>query len=170
MTDIGKFLAMRVYHGLSVMLYGDLGSGKTLLACSIGSGLGARGMKSPTFAIESVHEIPGKNFALVHFDLYRLDSRAESEENFENRNEDVFMSLEEHVTDGDALVIEWAERWLDPPDADRWDVRLSIRGESSRLIEFSAFGERALGTLAESYENILSLAKFESERETIGGS
>jgi tRNA threonylcarbamoyladenosine biosynthesis protein TsaE len=160
MADIGKFLAIRVYKGLSVMLYGDLGSGKTLLARSIGSALGVQGMKSPTFAIVSVHEIPGKNFALVHSDLYRLDSLTGSEGNFGNRNEDVFMSLEEHIADGDALMIEWAERWIAPPNADRWDVRLSIRGGSSRLIEFSAFGEHALGTLADSYENILNLAKF----------
>ncbi|MDR3322387.1 MAG: tRNA (adenosine(37)-N6)-threonylcarbamoyltransferase complex ATPase subunit type 1 TsaE, partial [Synergistaceae bacterium] len=68
----GEALARHAYSGLLVLLMGDLGSGKTLLAKSVGSFLGAADMRSPTFMIELVHKLPGKNFSIAHFDLYRL--------------------------------------------------------------------------------------------------
>jgi tRNA threonylcarbamoyladenosine biosynthesis protein TsaE len=146
-SKIGEALAQGLYPGLSVLLSGDLGAGKTALARSMGEPLGVSGMKSPTFAIEAVHDVPGKGFSLVHCDLYRISCDDDA----------VFMSLEERIADGDALLIEWGELWQSPPDADRWDINISILGEGSRMFELSAYGDRALSALGEAYCRILDI-------------
>ena len=146
-SKIGTALAQALYPGLSVLLSGDLGAGKTALARSVGESLGVSGMKSPTFAIEAVHGVPGRDFSLVHCDLYRMSGDDGA----------VLMSLEERLADGDALLIEWGERWQDPPDADRWDINISILGEGLRMFELSAHGDRAVSALSGAYCGILDI-------------
>jgi tRNA threonylcarbamoyladenosine biosynthesis protein TsaE len=147
-SKIGEALAYALYPGLSVLLTGGLGAGKTALARSIGRALGVGRMKSPTFAIEAVHRLPGKDFSLVHCDLYRLSLGGDDA---------VFMSIEERIADGDALLIEWGERWRTPPDSDRWDINISILGENERMFALSASGCRALSALSEAYCRILDI-------------
>jgi tRNA threonylcarbamoyladenosine biosynthesis protein TsaE len=150
-SKIGEALAFCLYPGLSVLLAGDLGAGKTALAQSIGAALGVRRMKSPTFAIETARKVPGKNFSLVHCDLYRISG-----------DDAVFMSIDERIADGDAVLIEWGELWQTPPDADRWDINISIRGDNGRIFELSAYGGRALSALSEAYGRILDISTAEA--------
>lgn len=56
-----------------VVLYGELGSGKTAFARGILSGLGYSGIvSSPTFTLVNEYETAG--FTVAHFDMYRVNN------------------------------------------------------------------------------------------------
>ncbi|MDR1021227.1 MAG: tRNA (adenosine(37)-N6)-threonylcarbamoyltransferase complex ATPase subunit type 1 TsaE [Synergistaceae bacterium] len=154
-SEIGRVLAVCLYPGLCVLLNGDLGSGKTLLARAMGAAMGVSRMKSPTFTIEAVHKIPGRDFSLLHCDLYRIDTPSSGDEA-------VFSSIEERLASGDLALIEWGERWNTPPDSDRWDISISISAELMRSFGLRAFGRRAAAALSEAYAGILDSAAMEA--------
>jgi tRNA threonylcarbamoyl adenosine modification protein YjeE len=149
-AKIGRMLARGLYGGLLVLLSGGLGSGKTLLVRAMGMELGVDGVKSPTFAIESVHCLPDgseKKFRFVHADLYRLEDTSET-----------VIQLDEHIEEGDVVLVEWGERWSAPRREDRWDVLVKTEagaGEDDREIILTAHGERAIRELSDSYVMIL---------------
>ncbi|MDR1966882.1 MAG: tRNA (adenosine(37)-N6)-threonylcarbamoyltransferase complex ATPase subunit type 1 TsaE [Synergistaceae bacterium] len=152
---IARFLAAQVYGGLTVILSGALGAGKTALVRGIAEALGASGVKSPTFAIESRHRLPEKEFELVHADLYRLGSVPACS--------DEALQMEELVSGKGAslLLVEWGERWENPPLTDRWDVAVSMPedvrdgGTSVRVLDFAAWGMKALEKLSAAYSALL---------------
>lgn len=146
---VGCELAQEVYPGLAVLLYGDLGAGKTFLLRALGEALGAGRMKSPTFTVEAVHRLPGRSYPFVHADLYRLDGAADSSS----------LMLDERIEEGAILAVEWAELWKSPPVVDRWDIRLSIAGEEVRILELAAFGERALGAMSRVCERLFGVCR-----------
>ncbi len=96
---IGEGLARELAPGGALLLYGDLGAGKTVLVQGIAAGLGIdpREVQSPTFTLVREHRAAGGR--LVHVDLYRL------------RPEDVAATgLEELLAGPGIKVVEWAER------------------------------------------------------------
>ena len=141
---IGASLAENSYPGLLVLLSGDLGAGKTALIQAIGAALGVRGIKSPTFAIESIYKLQNKNTNLVHADLYRLHSCTAA-----------VIQLEEYLENGDIVLVEWGERWTQAAAEDRWDIMITDTGEEeTRAIDFTAHGARALSALSDSFMQI----------------
>ena len=94
----GEKLAATLMPGTFVLLYGDLGAGKTAFVRGLASGLGAdpADVSSPTFVL--VQHYRGR-LPLTHVDLYRLDSAAAIDD----------LGLEELVGTG-VLAVEWAER------------------------------------------------------------
>ena len=117
----GERFAARLKPGDVVLLYGDLGAGKTAFVRGLAKGLGASPdeVSSPTFTL--IQEYTG-SVSLQHVDLYRLKP-----------SEIEGLGLDE-LTDGNAVVaIEWAERWPDAP-RDSWTVRLQHEGEDQRRI------------------------------------
>lgn len=97
---LGKALAGSLKPGAVVALYGDLGSGKTVLTKGIGSALGiaSEEISSPTFTI--VNEYLAGTIPLFHFDAYRIES---PEELFDLGYEDYFF--------GEGIcIVEWADR------------------------------------------------------------
>ena len=142
-AEVGKALAGCLYGGLLVLLSGGLGSGKTELVRSIGEALGVLDIKSPTFAIESIHSMTGRSFSLVHADLFRLgDPSAEIEQ------------LGAYVMEGHVVLVEWGQMWKNPPDNDRWDIEIepaSDEEDGRRVISMAGFGEDALGGLCGAY-------------------
>lgn len=104
--SLGRALAPPAWLGLT----GSLGAGKTRLAQGVARGLGFAGrVRSPSFVLE--HRYKGR-VGIRHLDLYRLESAPED--------------LESSWLDGhdDVILVEWAERVLEPPDDALW-IRMS---------------------------------------------
>lgn len=108
-----------------VLLYGELGAGKTLFAKGLAAGFGVSDVdevSSPTFTL--VNQYPGR-IRIYHIDLYRIETGALDG-----------LGLEEIFDDPNAAVIvEWAERLgkFETPGATR--VFLSYVDDHSRKIE-----------------------------------
>ena len=145
-TDrLGKILAKWIYPGLALLLFGDLGAGKTHLCKGIGKTLGFTAVRSPSFAIINRYE---GEVPFIHCDLYRLSAAAVP----------VF-ELDEAIMEGAFLVVEWADRWMSPPDEDVWRVAIEydLDDESEeRIARLSALGDRAQTLLASAVEEFLS--------------
>ena len=101
-ATIARKLAATLSGGDVVLLYGDLGAGKTAFVRGLAEGLGVppEAVSSPTFTL--VQEYRGGRLTLFHADLYRLNDPREIDD----------LGLYEIAEDG-VLAIEWAEK-LDP--------------------------------------------------------
>jgi len=122
---IGRQLASSLHPGDVVLLFGDLGAGKTAFARGLAEGLGASrdDVSSPTFTI--VQEYRGGRLPLVHVDLYRLDDPREVDD----------LGLDEIAAEG-VLAIEWADKLrVVPTGATR--VRITQGDGDLRSIEIS---------------------------------
>ncbi len=120
--EAARQFAERLPGGSIVLLFGDLGAGKTAFVRGLAAGLGRDpdAVSSPTFTL--IQRYDG-NPPLYHVDLYRLQE-AEAED----------LGLEELWTSGGVVAIEWAEKLLvRPPGA--IEVRILDEGEDNRRIE-----------------------------------
>ncbi len=126
-ADIAADLARRLPPGAVVMLFGDLGAGKTAFVRGFveGVGIDPDEVSSPTFTIVQAYG----GGRVQHVDLYRLGP-AETDD----------LGLEE-LPDGGALVcIEWADR-LPRPVPGAVSVRIHDRGGDSRELVIDLPGE-----------------------------
>ena len=114
--------------GDTVLLNGDLGVGKSVIARGVARGLGVEGpMPSPTFTIMIPYEGRKK---LYHFDLYRLS----------DPDEYYAAGLDEFVGGDGVAMVEWPEMAeLEPRPA--LDMRI-FRGTDveERRIEIDNYG------------------------------
>lgn len=99
--ELGVQLAARLMPDSNVLLFGDLGSGKTHFTKGIAKGLGISEMvKSPTFAYVNKYDLEAGPH-VYHYDLYRL----EKGQDFES------IGLTDTMHDPHAInIIEWADR------------------------------------------------------------
>ena len=121
-SALGRQLAPTLSAGAWLLLYGDLGSGKTAFVRGLAEGLGANpdDVSSPTFTL--MQEYRGGRLPLLHVDLYRLNDPREIYD----------LGLEE-LGQGAVLAIEWSER-LPAPPADAVTVRIEHVGDDERRI------------------------------------
>ena len=105
MIDFGKKIAADLKGGDVVLLYGELGAGKTTLTRGIALGLGIKSnIVSPTFTLMQIYKMKNekikmKNF--VHIDTYRL----------ENEKQLIEIGAEDYIGDPETVcVIEWPEK------------------------------------------------------------
>jgi tRNA threonylcarbamoyladenosine biosynthesis protein TsaE len=98
-VSVGRAVAATLQPGAVVLLYGDLGAGKTAFVKGLAEGLGVprHEVSSPTFTL--IQEYRGGRITLFHVDLYRLDDPREIAD----------LGLDEIAADG-VLAIEWAEK------------------------------------------------------------
>jgi tRNA threonylcarbamoyladenosine biosynthesis protein TsaE len=120
-TDAGARLASELKAGDVVLLYGDLGAGKTAFVRGLARGLGAQAddVTSPTFTL--VQEYRGR-VTLYHVDLYRLEPIEVDD-----------LGLDELVSGSAIVAIEWAERWSERP-TDAIEVRITETDDNARAI------------------------------------
>jgi tRNA threonylcarbamoyladenosine biosynthesis protein TsaE len=125
-ASAGEALGRGLRPGDVVLLYGDLGAGKTAFVRGLARGVGANpdDVSSPTFTI--VQEYAGPSSTLYHVDLYRLEP-AEIDD----------LGLEDLVSGDGIVAIEWAERWKGRPD-DVMEVWIEDLGEDRRRIRVNA--------------------------------
>lgn len=141
---IGKLIAGNLKSGDIICLFGELGSGKTVLVKGIAEGLGIKGEKiiSPSFVLIREHH-QGK-LPLYHFDLYRLKSPSAI----------LGLGYEEYFYDEGITVIEWADRLKYLLPGESLKIEISFRTPAQRLLEFSAKGSRYKELLGEIRENL----------------
>ena len=131
-TDTMSFaarLSPMLAAGDTVLLLGELGAGKSVLARGIARGVGVKGpMPSPTFTLMVPYEANGRR--LYHFDLYRL---ADPEEYYA-------AGLDEFVGGDGVAVVEWPQMAeLEPVPA--LTVRIArAGGDDERRIEIENDG------------------------------
>ena len=130
--NLGKKIGEKISAGVTVLLYGDLGTGKTVLIRGVGEAMKVSGVRSPSFTLINEYESPAGIF-LIHSDLYRLEES------------NVFaLGLEEFAGASDSvLFIEWPERWKNPPVNDVIKIFLKALNESEREIKIFAEGLKA---------------------------
>jgi tRNA threonylcarbamoyladenosine biosynthesis protein TsaE len=123
-SAVGEQLAQSLRSGDVVLLYGELGAGKTAFVRGMARGLGAPAddVSSPTFTL--IQEYAGR-VTLYHVDLYRLEPREIPD-----------LGLEDLVLGDGVVAIEWADRWPGRPD-DVIDVTIEDVGGDDRRITVS---------------------------------
>ncbi len=127
--DFGKKLGKLLRPGDLILLYGDLGSGKTTFVKGIAEGIEVNPevyITSPTFSLVNIYE--GK-YTLYHIDLYRIS--------FE---EAVELGIWEFLSDG-IVVIEWADKLEEIPKEDFLEVVFEFLEDSKRKVVITGYGE-----------------------------
>lgn len=121
-ANIGKLIASIANKGDVILLYGDLGAGKTTMTKGLALGLGiSERVNSPTFNIMKLY-LSGK-FPMAHIDAYRL----------EDSNKDI--GLEEFIGVNTLCVIEWPDYISEYLPSEFLKITLTHAGENSRNIE-----------------------------------
>ena len=123
-SNVGELLARTLRPGDVVLLYGELGAGKTAFVRGLARGLGAdpEGVSSPTFTL--IQEYAGR-IPLYHVDLYRLQPQEIPD-----------LGLDDLVLGDGVVAIEWADRWPGRPAA-AVEVTIEHSGEDARSIQVS---------------------------------
>ena len=128
---LGKELAKHLKPGDIILLFGDLGTGKTTLTQGLCIGLGLNKqayISSPTFTY--MNQYKGIH-AINHIDLYRLDTISQIEA----------LGIEENLFSEDISIIEWSEKLFLENNINnqpglgidkRIEVRISIDKENHR--------------------------------------
>jgi len=127
--NFGKKLGILLKPGDLILLYGDLGSGKTTFVKGLAESLEVNPdlyITSPSFSLINVYE--GK-YTIYHVDLYRLDI-LEVED----------LGLWEYLNEG-VVVIEWADRLKMTLKDDYIEVFFEFLDYLKRKITFVGYGE-----------------------------
>lgn len=123
--SFGMRLGKGLLPGDVVILTGELGSGKTVLAKGICMGLGLedpRQVTSPSFTLLQIYE---GRIPIYHMDYYRLGTKEEVTQS----GLDPFSYWE------GVVLVEWGERFPDLLTRTHIQVRIKYLEEEARLIE-----------------------------------
>jgi tRNA threonylcarbamoyladenosine biosynthesis protein TsaE len=129
LTDLATRLAANLAPGDTVVLSGEVGSGKTTFVRGAVRALGVRDrVTSPTYQLARGYDglVDGRRVAVNHLDLYRL-------EGIEDRD---VLELDDYLEPGAVTFIEWAEPALDLLE-DPTVVRISHETPTTRLLSLS---------------------------------
>jgi tRNA threonylcarbamoyladenosine biosynthesis protein TsaE len=116
---LGEMLGGELAPDGILLLSGQLGAGKTVLAQGVARALGvpANQVQSPSFILVREHQ--GTVGRFIHIDLYRLEP-----------GETESLGLDEVLAGEGVKVIEWAERLPHPP-ASALGLEMRVGGEGA---------------------------------------
>lgn len=128
---LGRTIGQRLHGTLTILMFGELGSGKTALAQGLAQGLEvpqAFTVTSPTYTL--INEYPGR-LPFFHVDLYRLPTPVDPEA----------LGLVDIFAGNGVTAVEWAER-LHPSDRPlpRMEVAFTVIGDNDRTIRLIGYG------------------------------
>lgn len=132
----GRFLGEQLQRPVTILLQGELGTGKSVIARSLARGLGIAEdvpVPSPTFTI--MNHYPAR-IDLYHFDLYRL---ADAEELIE-------IGFDDFAHSKGVALVEWPER-LANRKFDHLLLQIERLSADRRRIHLSSHGTEALALL-----------------------
>jgi len=129
-TALLQSMSLNRTGGVTILLSGDLGTGKTTLVRGIGDVLGITRVKSPSFTL--INEYRAADFLVAHADLYRLEA---------GMGED--LGLDEYYDTSCILLIEWPERCEKLIERDALKIFIESVSENERHFEISSKGEAA---------------------------
>lgn len=110
--DYAKRLGEAFAFPLVVLLFGEMGMGKTVFSKGFVEGLGIDDeVTSPTYTIVNEY---GNSPRVFHFDLYRLS----------DRNELYEIGFEDYLNQGATLLLEWPALALDYPLEPKLEITL----------------------------------------------
>lgn len=122
---LGRELSRNFSGDEVVLLFGELGAGKTIFAKGIASGLGLSDhhqVCSPSFTLVNIYQA---RFPIFHIDLYRLGRGAEIWD----------LGWEDYLGQG-VIIVEWAEKLALKLPAIR--VSLEVMEDDQRLIRIQS--------------------------------
>ncbi|ADQ15275.1 bifunctional tRNA (adenosine(37)-N6)-threonylcarbamoyltransferase complex ATPase subunit type 1 TsaE/phosphotransferase [Halanaerobium hydrogeniformans] len=143
-SDFAQKIAAYIEPPVLILLKGELGSGKTLIAQGIASALGyEKEVTSPTFNL--VQEYQGA-LEIIHMDLYRLNK---SEELIE-------IGFEDYLNRDAVILIEWPEIALSLIPADFIFIEINKITSNKREIIISGEGKKTERFVERLFENVNS--------------
>ncbi len=128
MLNLGNQIGQMLHPGAFVALYGDLGTGKSVLARGVASAFGIGSLTSPTFTI--VQEYPTEP-KLFHFDAYRLSDEEEL----------YAIGFDDYLKEDGIILMEWANLVPGCLPKSRLDIRISGSGTEPRNVDLVPVGE-----------------------------
>lgn len=127
--ELGYKIGQCLKPGDCVLLFGDLGAGKTTMTLGLSRGLGlpdSEYVRSPTFTL--INQYAGR-IPIYHLDLYRIESSGELDQ----------LGLDEIFSNQGVCIVEWAERL----NADefgietRLEIKINFLDDEARRIEIT---------------------------------
>jgi tRNA threonylcarbamoyladenosine biosynthesis protein TsaE len=149
--NLGRETACFAFPGLYILLSGELGSGKTVFARGFALHFGITSVRSPSFTL--VNEYEG-SVPIAHADLYRL-----------SETDGYDIGLFDYQQAGFITIVEWGERWKDPPGNNLWQIDFQRRdgdsgkmdderGDMKFLLSFRCLGKQSCDRLAQCREHL----------------
>ncbi|WP_368645228.1 tRNA (adenosine(37)-N6)-threonylcarbamoyltransferase complex ATPase subunit type 1 TsaE [Alkalibacterium putridalgicola] len=129
--NIAEKIAGQLEPGMTILLEGQLGAGKTTFTKGIAEGLGIeRIIKSPTYTL--IKEYMDGRLPLYHMDLYRLEDA-----------EDEDLGLEEYFYGDGVTIVEWGSYMQDELPDKYLMIQISVLpGSDKRELIVTAQGEK----------------------------
>ena len=143
-TDLlARLIAKNLFPKAIVLLWGEMGSGKTTFAKSLCSELGvqAENVTSPTYTIANIYQglLP-----IFHIDLFRLSSSQEMED----------FDRQDLITNEGITIVEWPELILSfLTDEPLINIKFETTSNNTRQVQ--------LDSKFEDFDSIFSILKQE---------